>query len=349
MKKYRAGILGATGLVGQRFVNLLRTHPYFELVCLTASQRLVGRKYREVIDWYLKEDIPENIGETILIDTTVKEISQQEIDVVFSALPGSYAQSIEVALAKEEITVFSNANAHRMDKDVPILIPEINPDHIQLVSEQKFGEGFIVTNSNCSTSGLVFGLRPLEKFGIKSVYITTFQSVSGAGKRGVHSMDILGNIIPFIAGEEEKIEMETKKILGKFNGQQILNADFNVNASCARVPVVEGHLESIAVDLKEEVSLEKINKAFESFKGLDSRELHMAPNNPIILSSEEDRPQPAKDLLNQKNAGMSITIGRIRKRGSCVNFFLLVHNTLRGAAGASILNAEFALKEKYLN
>ncbi len=348
MKKYRIGILGATGIVGQRFVSLLGSHPHFEIVSLTASKKSAGRKYSEIVDWYMRNDIPENVRETIIVNNTDKEISRENLDIVFSALPSKLAYDIEIDLAKEGIAVFSNTNAHRMDIDVPILIPEINANHLQLVGKQKFGTGFIVTNSNCSTSGLVFGLRPLQKFNIREVYVTTYQSISGAGKKGVASMDILGNVIPFISGEEEKMELETKKILGTFDGEQIQDADFDINASCARVPVLEGHLESIVVNFNEDVSLEEINQSFKSFNGLDTNTFPTAPMNPIILTLEDDRPQPTRDLLTEKNLGMAITIGRVRRKGTSVNFFLLVHNTLRGAAGASILNAEYALQEGFL-
>jgi aspartate-semialdehyde dehydrogenase len=348
MKKRRVGILGATGLVGQRFVSLLDYHPFFEVVSLSASEKSVKKTYGEVVDWYMETTLPEEVANIELSNTSGKDLSQEDLDIVFSALPGKIAFDVEQYLAKEGICVFSNANAHRMEKDVPILIPEINPDHIKLVNKQNFGAGCIITNSNCSTSGLVFGLKPLQQFGIKSVYVTTYQSISGAGKSGVASLDILGNIVPYIAGEEEKIEIETKKILGKFNGEQIQNAEFEVNASCARVPSINGHLESVAVNLEEDISIEEINQAFKSLEGLDNNTYPTAPDEPIILSAEENRPQPSRDLVTERNSGMAVTIGRVRRKGNCVNFFLLVHNTLRGAAGASILNAEYALKKKYL-
>ena len=348
MKKHRVGILGATGLVGQRFVSLLDYHPYFEVVSLSASEKSAKKTYGEVVDWYMETTLPEEVTNIELSNTSGKDLSRDDLDIVFSALPGKIAYDVEQYLAKEGICVFSNANAHRMEKDVPILIPEINPDHLQIVNKQNFGAGCIITNSNCSTSGLVFGLKPLQKFGIESVYVTTYQSISGAGKTGVASLDILGNIVPYIAGEEEKIEIETKKILGEFDGEQIQNSKFIVNASCARVPSVNGHLESVAVKLEEDVSLEEIKQSFKSFQGLDNHTYPTAPDEPIILLSEDNRPQPSRDLVTERNSGMAVTIGRVRRKGNCVNFFLLVHNTLRGAAGASILNAEFALMKNYL-
>ncbi|MBN1329325.1 MAG: aspartate-semialdehyde dehydrogenase [Candidatus Heimdallarchaeota archaeon] len=348
MKKMRVGILGATGLVGQQFTTILNKHPFFELVCITASERSAAKRYGEAVDWKLEEDIPNYLTELKISRTTVKDILKEDIKIIFSALPAVKAQEIETRLAKEGIAIFTNASTHRMDNDVPILIPEINPEHMQLVKKQQFNNGFIVANSNCSTAGLVFGLKPLEKFGIRSVYVTTYQSISGAGRNGVVALDILGNIIPYINKEEEKIELESRKILGKFTGEEIHNADFYVNASCARVPVFNGHLESVVVELEEDVNLGSITNAYGTFRGANSKELPTAPIKPIILTVENDRPQPAKDLRNPKNRGMAVTIGRLRKKGNRVNFFLLVHNIMRGSAGASVLNAEYAFKERYL-
>ena len=231
-----------------------------------------------------------------------------------------------------------------MDDDVPILIPEINPSHLDLVKEQNYGDGFIVTNSNCSTSGLVFGLKPLEKFGIRSVTVSTYQAVSGAGRKGVSSMDILGNVIPFISNEEEKMVIETKEILGTLENGKVKPADFDVNASCVRVPVQDGHLESIVVDLEESVEVEHIIETMKGFTGEpQSLNLPTAPLKPIEVLNESDRPQPKRDLsVEEGNLGMTVKIGRIRKQGGRLNMFLLVHNTIRGAAGASVLNAEFA-------
>ncbi len=346
--------MGATGLVGQQFVRLLENHPYFEVVALTASKKSEGKKYCKVTDWFLKTKVPNYIADTTVTATSLETIQKKDVEIVFSALPSHISNEIEISLAKENISVFSNANAHRMKYNVPILIPEVNPDHLNMVKFQNFNhKGFIVTNSNCSTSGLVIGLKPLMKYRIKNVIITTYQALSGAGKQGVVSMDILNNIIPYIKDEEEKIERETKKILGERKGDKIEAAEFNVNASCARVPVKNGHLESIVIELEEEIDVKEVLNDFKNFTNEpQALELPTAPKNPIIIVTDQNRPQPARDLNilnNEEEQGMVVTIGRVRKKENCLNFFLLVHNTIRGAAGASVLNAEFAYAKNFLN
>ena len=345
MSKLRTCILGATGMVGQQFIRILENHPTFEMSVVTASQQSVGREYGDATDWVVSSFIPESAENIEVTATESKEILDQDVDLVFSALPSDIAFSIESELAKGGLPVFSNAGAHRMDDQVPILIPEINPNHLELVKEQNYSEGFIVTNSNCSTSGLVFGLKPLEEFGIRSVTVSTYQAVSGAGRNGVSSMDILGNVIPFISREEEKMIVETKEILGTLENGKVSPASFNVNASCVRVPVQDGHLESIAVDLEESVEVEDIIEVMQDFTGEpQSLNLPTAPSKPIEVLSEVDRPQPKRDLsVRAGDLGMVVKIGRIRKQDKLVNMFLLVHNTIRGAAGASVLNAEYAL------
>ncbi len=344
MKKLRAGILGATGIVGQQFIRILDEHPFFEIGVVTGSDRSSGKLYSEATDWIVSPSLPENICDFRVLETDVEVLQQNEIDLVFSALPADVAYSVEDELATVGIPVFSNASAHRMKESVPILIPEINPDHLNLVSSQQYEEGYIVTNSNCSTSGLVFGLNPLMDFGIKDVIVTTYQAVSGAGLNGVVSMDILGNVIPFIANEETKMAQETQRILGRNENGKIIPASFDVNASCARVPVMNGHLESVVVQLDQEFSVSQIIEAYNSFSGEpQSLKLPTAPSHPIIVREESDRPQPTRDLsLQAGDLGMSVKIGRVRKQGNRLNFFLLVHNAIRGAAGASVLNAEFA-------
>ncbi|MHA1138348.1 MAG: aspartate-semialdehyde dehydrogenase [Candidatus Thorarchaeota archaeon] len=345
MSKLRACVLGATGMVGQHFIRILENHPTFEVGVVTASQRSLGKEYRDATDWIVSSTIPEPVENIVVSATSSKEILKQDVDLVFSALPSDVAFNIESKLAQEGLPVFSNAGAHRMDDDVPILIPEINPDHLELVKEQKYGDGFIVTNSNCSTSGLVFGLKPLEAFGIRSVIVSTYQAVSGAGRNGVSSMDILGNVIPFISNEEEKMASEAREILGIFENGKVKPADFDVNASCTRVPVQDGHLESIVVDLEESIEVEQIIEIMNNFRGEpQSLKLPTAPSNPIMVLNESDRPQPKRDLsVEEGDLGMAVKIGRVRKQGNRLNMFLLVHNTIRGAAGASVLNAEFAL------
>ncbi len=345
MSRLRACILGATGMVGQQFIRILEDHPQFEPVVLTASSRSKNKEYRTATDWIVSNDIPESVGNIDVIETSSEEILIQEIDLVFSALPSNVAFNIESELARSGLPVFSNAGAHRMDATVPILIPEINPSHLGLIKEQEYGDGFIVTNSNCSTSGLVFGLKPLLEFGIQSVTVSTYQAISGAGRNGVSSMDILGNVIPFISNEEEKIVSETKEILGNLENGKVTPVSFDVNASCVRVPVQDGHLESIVVDLEESVEIEQVTNIMNNFTGEpQSLNLHTAPSHPIVVLNESDRPQPKRDLsLEEGDLGMTVKIGRLRKQGDRLNMFLLVHNTIRGAAGASVLNAEFAL------
>ncbi|MGY5853913.1 MAG: aspartate-semialdehyde dehydrogenase [Candidatus Thorarchaeota archaeon] len=350
MSKLRACVLGATGLVGQQFVRLLHNHPKFELVTLAASSNSAGKSYRESTEWAMEGTIPDKVADICVIETRLDEIVSNNVDIAFSGLPSDVALDIEAGLASKGVHVFSNAGAHRRNPSVPILIPEINPDHLNLVNFQKFGAGFIVTNSNCSTSGLVFGLKPLMKYGIKQVFVTTYQAISGAGKTGVASMDILGNVIPYIGGEEEKVEWETREILGSLVDGSVRPAEFDVNASCARVPVVNGHLESVVIRLSEDVGTEQIVSDFESFAGEPQNlNLSMAPGNPIEILNQEDRPQPVRDLTHDNDPhGMAVKIGRVRKKGLYLNFYLLVHNTMRGAAGASVLNAEYALSRGHL-
>lgn len=347
MNKKRVGILGSTGFVGQHFIESLKNHPQFELVALTASDNSKGKKYNEVTNWAIDKLMPDYIRNEIVVATSIEELIKKDVDLVFSALPGDLSKNIEFQIATEGISVFSNAKGHRMEKKVPILIPEINADHIKLVKGQEFENSFIITNSNCSTSGLVFGLKPLIEFGIKNVFVNTYQSVSGAGIKGVGSVEILGNVIPFIDQEEKKMEIETKKILGKYNEEGIEFESFDIHASCARVPVKFGHLESVMVELREKITLDEIKDNFLNFSGEPQElKLHTAPENPIVVLDEKDAPQPSKHL-NIEN-GMEVSIGRIRQRGNVLQFFLLVHNTIRGAAGASVLNAEYAFAKGYL-
>ncbi|TFG32836.1 aspartate-semialdehyde dehydrogenase [Candidatus Thorarchaeota archaeon] len=345
MGKLQACVLGSTGIVGQHFIRILENHPNFEVTTVTASQRSQGKEYRDATDWIVSSMIPESVKHLEVLTTDSDAILKQDVDIVFSALPSSTAFDIEARLAMAGLPIFSNAGAHRMDDDVPILIPEINPDHLELVRGQNYGDGFIITNSNCSTSGLVFGLKPLQKYGIKAVTVTTYQAVSGAGRKGISSIDILGNVIPFIPNEEEKMVSETKEILGDLCDGKVIPADFDVNASCVRVPVQDGHLESIVIDVEEQVEVEQIIDMLNNFSGEpQSLRLPTAPIHPIVVLNESNRPQPMRDLsLKEGDLGMTVKIGRLRRNGSRLNMFLLVHNTIRGAAGASVLNAEFAL------
>jgi aspartate-semialdehyde dehydrogenase len=317
--------MGATGIVGQHFVRYLDDHPYFELSLVTASERSEGLEYSDATDWIVTERIPDSAHQLQVSATDADRIASTKVDLVFSALPSGPAYTIETELASRGIPVFSNAGAHRMNSRVPILIPEVNPEHLGLVEHQEYDGGYIVTNSNCSVSGLVFGLKPLMPFVIKTV-------------------DIQGNVIPFIANEEDKMRIEGQKILGTYQEGLVKPADFKVYASCARVPVMDGHLESVVLELDAPVDVSEASRVLSEFKG-PPQELNLptAPERPITLLDDHDRPQPRRDtLMSESGKGMDVKIGRIRSEDNRLSFFLLVHNTIRGAAGASILNAEYA-------
>ena len=345
--------MGSTGIVGQQFVRMLKGHPYFDVVALTASKKSAGKAYEEAVEWVLGGNIPENACNIIVEDVSIESLENKEVKVIFSALPSAVAKEIEAALAHEGYFIFSNASSHRLDTDVPILIPEVNSEHLDMVRHKVDRDrGFIVTNSNCSTAGLVMGLKPLLNFGIKSVFVTTYQALSGAGRHGVESLDILGNVLPYINNEEEKIENETKKIFGQLNGKHLEASDLDVNASCCRVPVKDGHLESIIVEMEEDIDEKAAVCTFSSFRGIPQHlKLPTAPEIPVILRTEENRPQPLLDKDSgtpERAKGMAVTVGRVRKKGNRLNFFLVVHNSIRGGAGTCILNAELALKKGYI-
>ncbi|MEW6069225.1 MAG: aspartate-semialdehyde dehydrogenase [Candidatus Thermoplasmatota archaeon] len=351
MKKIPVGLLGCTGLVGQRFVQLLDEHPYFELEFLVASERSAYKKYSSLGRWLLEIPIPEKFRDTEV--KNLEDVEKSKIEILFSALPPEIAKVMELKYAKKGFKIFSNASAFRMHYQVPILVPEVNPEHLELVKFQKT-KGFIITNPNCTTTGLVLGLKPLIEFGIKNIVVSTYQALSGAGYPGVASLDILGNVIPFIEKEEEKVEEESKKILGDLNrsARKILSAELEITASCARVPVRDGHLESVVVELEKDFELEDIKQKFSEFEAQPQQmKLPTAPQKPIIVLDSELRPQPALDSyagFPKRAKGMAVSIGRLKKAGKKLRFFLLVHNTIRGAAGCSLLNAELALKEEYL-
>ncbi len=350
MNKIRVAVMGCTGLVGQQFIRLLDGHPDFELVAATASGRSAGRPYAEVMSWTAGGGLPDAAGELVVSETNLGAVLAAEPRVVFSALPASLAGPIESELRERGLRVFTNASAHRMDPDVPVIIPEINPGHFDLARRQLGGgRGFIVANSNCSTSGLVLALKPLERFGIGEVVVTTFQSISGAGRRGLAAMDISGNVIPFIRHEEEKIARESKRILGALGVAGIIPAPFEVQATCCRVPVREGHLMSVLVRFEKEVSAAAAAEALAGFRGLPQEfGLPTAPARPIVVRDEEDRPQPALDVWAGspgRARGMAVTVGRVRAQAGGLSLVLLVHNTVRGAAGTCILSAELAVRE----
>jgi aspartate-semialdehyde dehydrogenase len=344
--KRKVAILGATGAVGQRYIQLLQRHPWFEVEVLAASERSAGKKYKDACNWVMESDLPKKLAEMTVVDATVEAVEKAgKVDLVFSSLPGDLAGPVEEEFAAL-YPVFSKASAHRMEKDVPLLIPEVNPDHLGLIPIQQKNrgwKGFITTDPNCSTIQMAITLKPLMKFGLRQVMVTTMQALSGAGYPGVASLDIIDNVVPFIGKEEEKMESESNKILGTFNGKTVQNADFAVSASCNRVHVKDGHLESVFVKLDQNPSAEDVEDTFRTFKG-DPQKLKLpsAPQNPIVVRKEPNRPQPRFD--RDAGGGMAISVGRIRKDPlMTVKYTCLGHNTIRGGAGAGVLSAEFAV------
>ena len=351
--RIKAAILGCTGLVGQHFVRLLADHPDFEIAALAASPRSAGRAYGETASWSIGGAVPAEEAARIVesLDGTA-DYAARGIAVVFSALPGSAAGPVETALSRSGRAVFTNASAHRRDADVPILIPEINPGHFELVHPRRRRQsGFIAAGSNCSTAGLA--LAPLRLFGIRCVSCVTYQSASGAGRRGLAALEEGPlNVIPFIKDEEDKMVFETRKIFGLWTGGEIEPTAFAVEARCARVPVREGHLLSVSVELAREAGPAEVEAAINGFGGRTrDRALPTAPERPLILRGEPDRPQPALDLWAGgpgRAQGMAVTVGRLEVEGRSVKLFALVHNLVRGAAGLCVLNAEAALRQGVL-
>ena len=340
MEKIGVGILGATGAVGQRFIQLLTEHPWFRIDELAASDRSAGRPYREAATWRLPSPLPDEIAARVVQACDAPFRSK----VLFSGLDSSVAGEVETTLAGRGHAVVSNARNHRMDPDVPLLIPEVNPDHLDALAVQRrrTGAGYIVTNPNCSVVGLAMALAPLERhFGIESVAVVTLQALSGAGYPGVASLDVTDNVIPYIGGgEEEKIEAEPRRILGRFANGTFEMAPFQVSASVHRVAVSDGHTMAIFVKLKSKASPEEASRALAGFRGEpQERKLPTAPLAPIHLLAGADRPQPRLD--RDRENGMAVSVGRVRADGVFdLRMEALVHNTIRGAAGAAILNAE---------
>jgi len=341
MKRYRIGVLGATGTVGQQIVHRLRNHPWFSVTSLAASDRSAGKHYSEAVHWRIPERIPEEAASMI-----VRPLSANlDCDICLSALDTSVAGGAEEEFARAGYPVISNSRNHRMDSDVPLLVPEVNPSHIALVERQRasrgFGSGFMATNPNCSTAGLVVALKPLhDAFGIEAISVVTMQALSGAGFPGVASLDVTDNLIPHIAGEEDKLETEPRKILGELRDGFVSDANIRISAHCNRVPVIDGHTESVSLKLRHRAPPQDVSAALREFTGEPQRlGLPSAPAQPIEVRDEADRPQPRLD--RDAGDGMSIVVGRVR---ACpvfdIRFTLLSHNLIRGAAGAAILNAE---------
>jgi aspartate-semialdehyde dehydrogenase len=346
--KLSVGILGATGVVGQRFIQMLEHHPWFEVTWLAASDRSEGRPYAEAANWRLKTAIPANIAAM----TVSPAKPQGAPKIIFAALDAGIARELEPQFAAAGCAVVTNSSALRMQADVPLVIPEVNGDHIKLIDTQSWrrsGGGFVVTNPNCSAIGLVLALAPLHTtFGLETVMAVTMQAVSGAGYPGVASLDILGNVIPFIKNEEEKMEEETQKLLGKLNGSSVTPAPFAMSAQCNRVAVEDGHTESVSIRLKKKAAATEIIAAWNNFRAEPQQlRLPTAPEQPVLYTTAADRPQPRFDL--DAGGGMTTTVGRLRP---CAvldwKFTVLSHNTIRGAAGAALLNAELLKAKGYL-
>ena len=348
-KKIPIGILGATGVVGQRFIQMLEGHPWFEVAWVAASDRSEGKTYAEAARWRLKTAIPASVGAMTISPATPAEAPK----IIFAALDSSIAAELEPRFAEAGCAVVSNSSALRMQSDVPLVIPEVNPDHIKLIDTQLWWKktgGYVVTNPNCSAIGLVLALAPLQRrFGLEAVMAVTMQAVSGAGYPGVASLDILGNVIPFIRNEEEKMEEETLKLLGKVNGSKIDPASFAMSAQCNRVAVEDGHTESVSVRLKTKAKPQEIIAAWNAYRS-EPQELKLpsAPERPVVYLEANDRPQPRFDV--DMGAGMTTAVGRLRPCGVLDwKFTVLSHNTIRGAAGAAVLNAELLKAKGYLD
>jgi aspartate-semialdehyde dehydrogenase len=342
--KIPIGVLGATGSVGQKFIQLLDNHPFFETVRVMASDKSAGKKYKDAVNWILPTPIPEKVSDMV-VD---KCLPNRNIRFVFSGLDASVAGDIETEFAKAGNAVISNAKNHRFDRNVPLLIPEVNPDHLEMVSSQPYNGGMIITNPNCSTIGLTMALKPLDDaYGIDRVNVVTMQAVSGAGFPGVSSLSIIDNIIPYIGGEEEKIESEPLKILGHLENNIVRPKKFRMSAQCNRVAVIDGHLESVQVKLRDKTSIENIIKIWQNYKG-DPQILKLptAPKKPIHYFDNPYYPQPR--LHRNLEKGMAISIGRLQE---CplfdYRFVVLSHNTMRGAAGGALLCAELLIKKGY--
>lgn len=352
MAKRKAAILGSSGMIGQRFAHMLHEHPYFEVEAYCASDRSEGKRLSDV--WRLSDpELDARLGRNTIVSTDPKALVRGGVEVVFSGLPSDVAGPVEDQCAEAGMAVFSNAASHRMEPDTPILLPEVNPGHLASVETQKKRRkkhGFVVTNANCSVTGLALALKPLvDSFGIDDVSVATYQALSGAGYPGVPSMDILGNVLPHIKNEEEKMAVEGRKILGGYEKGRFVDSPVNISASCARVNVRDGHLEAVFVRGGRIPGPNGIADALAGFKAKPQElRLPSAPDKPIIVRSEPDRPQPLLDSYAgtpDRARGMAATVGRIRVDKGRLRFYLLAHNTIRGGAGGSVLNAELAFKE----
>lgn len=349
-EKIKVGVLGATGSVGQRFMQLLDGHDWFDVVALAASSRSAGKLYSSAVNWKQAVPIPEKMANITVSETSVDAPDFKDVKIVFSGLDAQYADQIEEDFAKKGVAVFSNARCHRMDADVPILIPTVNKEHLAMIEKQKelrgYDKGFIITNANCSTTAMAIGLKPLAAtFGIDKVVVSTMQAISGAGYPGLSGMDILDNVVPYIGNEESKMETESLKILGKVEGGHFVDADFSVSAMCNRVHVLDGHTECLSVKLKKEATVEEVIEAYKHYPSI-TRDLGLpsSPAHDVVYNPAPDRPQPRMDRM--VGNGYTVTVGRVR---DCnihdIRMVVFGHNTIVGAAGGSILNAELCVVE----
>ena len=348
MRPIDVGVLGGTGMVGQHFIRFLQGHPWFKLVWLGASDRSAGKKLKDATAWRLDGEMPAATADIVVSDSQPGNAPQ----LIFSAMDASVATEIERAFAQAGHIIVSNSRNHRMEPDVPLLVPEINPGHLSLIHAQQKNRGWrgmIVTNPNCSTVVLTMALAPLVRFGIERVIAATMQAVSGAGYPGIASMDILANVIPFIGSEEEKMQQETQKILGGLSNGQAAPLRARVSAHCHRVPVADGHTVAASAELSAKPSIEDARQALEDFRGIpQERDLPSAPPNPVVYMFQQDRPQPRRDALRER--GMSVFVGRLRECPVLdLKFVACGHNTIRGAAGAAVLNAELMVSEGFLD
>ena len=353
VRKVSVAVVGATGNIGQRFVSLLQDHPSFEIAVITASEGKVGGRLSDF--WRLPDvSLDPDVGSLELQPLDVKLLARAGVEATFSGLPADRAGEFEKDAAVAGMKVFSNASSHRMEADVPLLVPEVNADHLALVERQTTfpGGGFIVTNPNCSVTGLVLALKPLvEAFDFAQVHVATYQALSGAGYPGVPALDIEGNVLPFIEHEEEKIRRESKKLLG-VRSEGIVPSEIDVWANCARVAVQDGHLEAVSIPFRGDVRAEEVVAILSFFRG-EAQHLGLptAPERPVLVRPENNRPQPLLDRMAgepERARGMAATVGRIRVTDGVLRFFLLSHNTIRGGAGGSVLNAELAHRRGYL-
>ncbi|MDS0276905.1 aspartate-semialdehyde dehydrogenase [Halomicroarcula sp. S1AR25-4] len=342
----RVGVLGATGAVGQRLIQLLDPHPDFEIAALTASESSAGKSYRDAAKWRVEAPIPEDVAD-ITVGATTPDAVPDDVDLIFSSLPSSIGAEVEPEFCEAGYVVSSNSSNGRMDEDVPLTIPEVNADHVDLIEVQRDERGWdgaLLKNPNCSTITMVPPLAALDRaFDLTDVRVSTLQAVSGAGYSGVSSMEIIDNAIPHIGGEEQKMETESRKLLGSFDGAEVELNDMDVAASCNRIATLDGHLENVWADTAEDVTAEEAEDAMASVTGID---LPSSPERLITVFEEPDRPQPRLD--RNVEDGMGVAVGGFRETTDGVQFNCLAHNTMRGAAGASVLNGELLAQRGYI-